>query len=108
MNRTGRHALVTTLGAAGLAWAPEVLAQCAMCQTALTGSPEGQLLAARFNKAILVMMAAPYLVAASFLAVALRRTLRRQAATLAARLRPRLRLLMTTRTAATARAPGAE
>lgn len=47
----------TALLATGTAWA-----QCAMCQTALTNSPEGQRIAGEFNKAILVMMAAPYAV----------------------------------------------
>lgn len=41
-------------------------AQCAMCKTALTGSPQGRAMAGSFNRAILVMMAAPYLVAGAF------------------------------------------
>ncbi len=41
-------------------------AQCAMCKTSLTNSPQGRALAGSFNKAILVMMAAPYLVAGAF------------------------------------------
>ena len=37
-------------------------AQCPMCKTALTQSAEGQRIASDFNRAILVMVAAPYLV----------------------------------------------
>jgi len=44
------------------ALADPVLAQCAMCKTALTNSAEGQRIAGEFNRAILVMVAAPYLV----------------------------------------------
>lgn len=46
---------------ATLAAAP-ASAQCAMCRTALTESPEGQQLAAGFNSAILFLLGAPYLV----------------------------------------------
>jgi len=35
-------------------------AQCAMCGTALTNSPEGRAMTPAFNHAILVMLAAPY------------------------------------------------
>jgi hypothetical protein len=35
-----------------------------MCQTALTNSEEGRAMGPRFNRAILVLLAAPYLVAA--------------------------------------------
>ncbi len=38
------------------------LAQCAMCRTALTQSPEGRAMASSLNRAILVLMAAPYAV----------------------------------------------
>jgi hypothetical protein len=38
------------------------LAQCTMCKTALTGSSEGQRIANEFNHAILMMVAAPYLI----------------------------------------------
>lgn len=56
---------------------PEVVvAQCAMCQTALTNSLEGQRIAGEFNKAILLMMAAPYAVFGSVLAFAFRARLR--------------------------------
>ncbi len=57
-----------------------------MCQTALTGSPEGRHIAHEFNKAILVMLAAPYVVFGGFAAVLFRRPL---LGALAARFRPR-------------------
>ncbi len=37
-------------------------AQCAMCRTAVTQSPEGRALAGSLNRAILMLMAAPYAV----------------------------------------------
>ena len=43
-------------------WAAPVMAQCAMCQTALTGSAEGRGMSQEFNRAILVMLFAPYAV----------------------------------------------
>ena len=42
--------------------ASPVLAQCAMCQTALLNSPEGRGMGQEFNRAILVMFFAPYAV----------------------------------------------
>ncbi|HEU0093637.1 MAG TPA: hypothetical protein VFS78_16115 [Vicinamibacteria bacterium] len=42
--------------------AAPVTAQCAMCQTALTGSAEGRGMSQEFNRAILVMLCAPYAV----------------------------------------------
>ncbi|HET7747639.1 MAG TPA: hypothetical protein VFM29_10090 [Vicinamibacteria bacterium] len=56
--------------------APEALAQCAMCKTALTNSAEGRAMGAEFNRAILVMIAAPYLVLAGITATLLRHRLR--------------------------------
>ena len=50
------------LGVVLLPWAATAAAQCTMCQTALTQSAEGQRIASDFNRAILVMVAAPYLV----------------------------------------------
>jgi hypothetical protein len=51
------------LAAALFAGAPRgVSAQCSMCKTALTNSPEGQAMAEQMNNGILIMMAAPYLV----------------------------------------------
>ncbi len=42
---------------------PEIVAaQCAMCRTALLNSPEGQQLASSFNRGILFLLAAPFVV----------------------------------------------
>ena len=35
-------------------------AQCSMCRTALENSPEGQRMAASFNRGILLLLAVPY------------------------------------------------
>jgi hypothetical protein len=45
-----------------LLYAAPLFAQCAMCQTALMNSPEGRGMGQEFNRAILVMFFAPYLV----------------------------------------------
>jgi hypothetical protein len=62
------------------------LAQCAMCKAALTGSAEGQAMGAEFNRAILVMMAGPYLILGGFGVVLFRGRLRGTARRLAGRL----------------------
>jgi hypothetical protein len=62
-------------GALALAAAP-AFAQCAMCQTALLNSPEGRGISQEFNRAILVMVFAPYLVLGSVGAVLLRHRIR--------------------------------
>jgi hypothetical protein len=59
-----------------LLWASPALAQCAMCQTALTGSAEGRGMSAEFNRAIVVMLFAPYVVFGSIGAVLLRHRIR--------------------------------
>jgi hypothetical protein len=51
-------------------------AQCAMCQTALLNSPEGRGMGEEFNRAILVMLLAPYAVFGSIGAVLLRHRIR--------------------------------
>lgn len=58
------RALVAAALALALSLAPAVPAasQCAMCGTALTGSPEGRAMSAQFNRAILMMLFAPYVV----------------------------------------------
>jgi hypothetical protein len=53
--------------------ATPVAAQCAMCRTALTQSPEGRAMASSLNRAILLLMAAPYLVFGAGAFVFLRR-----------------------------------
>ena len=59
-----KRAFVMTAAAAALLLlaAHPALAQCSMCKTALAGSSEGQRIASEFNHAILVMVAAPYLI----------------------------------------------
>ena len=48
-------------------------AQCAMCKTALTSSPEGRRLSGQMNNAILMMVFAPYVVAGTVAGVLVRR-----------------------------------
>jgi hypothetical protein len=84
-------AAVVLAGLVALAAGPAA-AQCVMCKTALTGSPEGRGMGAQFNQAILLMVAAPYVVAGGFLLGLYRVRLRHQAGRLAARLGARLRL----------------
>lgn len=59
-------------------------AQCAMCGTALTNSDEGRAMTPAFNRAILVMLAAPYALMAGAATYLGRHRLR----ALAVRLRP--------------------
>ena len=72
-----RRLLTLALLAAPLLLAAAPLgAQCAMCQTALLNSAEGRGMGAEFNRAILVMLFAPYAVFASVGAVLLRHRIR--------------------------------
>jgi hypothetical protein len=81
-----------TLGALAIAgglvlWgglAATASAQCAMCGTSLTNSAEGRAMSPAFNRAILVMLAAPYTLMAGAAAYLGRHRLR----ALAVRLRP--------------------
>lgn len=90
--RKALAAVALVAGLLALAAGPAA-AQCVMCKTALDGSPEGRGIGAQFNQAILLMVAAPYLVMGGFVLGVyrgrLRRDARRLAARLAARLRPR-------------------
>jgi len=61
---------------AALALAPTAFAQCAMCKAAVTNSPEGMALAESLNRAILLMMAAPYLTAGATALVIFRHRIR--------------------------------
>jgi hypothetical protein len=45
-----------------LAWPEAAAAQCQMCKTALTNSAEGREISQQFNRAILLMIGAPYAV----------------------------------------------
>lgn len=81
--------LAPAIALAFLAAAPEAAAQCAMCRTALTSSAEGQAIAAQFNAAILVMLAAPYLILGALAGVFFRQRLRDLLGRRLARLRAR-------------------
>lgn len=78
MKAPGR-ALVRALGLCALllasAWgvAPTAFAQCAMCKTALTSSPEGRHMAGQLNLAILMMVFSPYVIAGGVAGVLFRR-----------------------------------
>ena len=65
---------------------PPASAQCAMCKTALTNSDEGRVMSAEFNRAILVMLFAPYLLMGTAAAYLFRARIRALAARMAARL----------------------
>jgi hypothetical protein len=56
--------------------AAPLFAQCAMCQTALMNSPEGRGMGQEFNRAILVMLFAPYAVFTAVGTVLLRHRIR--------------------------------
>jgi len=70
------RAPLAALGLVLLFWAAPAIAQCPMCKTALTQSAEGQRIASDFNRAILVMVAAPYLVVATIAGFAFRSRIR--------------------------------
>ena len=48
---------------AAVLWPEAAAAQCQMCKTALTNSAEGREISEQFNRAILLMIGAPYFVA---------------------------------------------
>ena len=73
MTRRAWAVAVLAVGLLALAAAPPAFAQCAMCKTAVTGSPEGQHLAHQLNLAILMMVAAPYVIASTVAGVLFRR-----------------------------------
>jgi len=55
--------------------APPAAAQCVMCKTALTDSPEGRAINQTFNRAILLMLVAPYALVGTLMATVFRRPL---------------------------------
>jgi hypothetical protein len=83
-------ALLVTMGLV-LVVAGPAAAQCVMCKTALSGSPEGRGMGAQFNHAILLMVGAPYLVAGGFLLGVYRERIGHDVRRLAVRLGARLR-----------------
>jgi hypothetical protein len=72
-----RLATLLLLLAMALAVARPALAQCSMCQSVLTQSPEGRRMSEQLNNAILVLFLAPYLVCGSVAAVLFRARLAR-------------------------------
>ena len=54
---------------------PPVFAQCVMCKAALTDSPEGRAINQTFNRAILLMLVAPYAIVGTLMATVFRRPL---------------------------------
>ena len=66
--RLMRSLLLVGLVLALVGLADSASAQCSMCATALTGSEEGRAMSASFNRAILVMLVAPYMVVGAFAA----------------------------------------
>lgn len=55
-----------------LAWSLPVLAQCAMCKNAVTGSPEAAKLSQSLNFAILILLVPPVLIFCGIFVVAYR------------------------------------
>jgi len=87
-----KKALAGTLAALGLLalLAAPAAAQCVMCKTALTGSPEGRAMTAHFNHGILLMVFAPYLVMGAFAVAVFHERIVRHAARFGVALRARL------------------
>ena len=80
-----RRPLVVVAAVLSSALAPAIaLAQCAMCKASLEGSTDG--IGAQFNRAILVMLAGPYLVMGVFAAALFRERLRERGRGLLARM----------------------
>jgi len=77
------------LGLAAAVSAPAA-AQCVMCKTALSGSPEGRAMIAHFNHGILLMVFAPYLVMGAFVVAVFHERIVAHAARFGAALRARL------------------
>ena len=55
--------------------APLVSAQCVMCKAPLTDSPEGRAVNQTFNRAILLMLVAPYALVGTLMVTVFRRPL---------------------------------
>lgn len=86
--RAVRFALAAFIAAVLVMMAADpAAAQCAMCKTVVNGSAEGQRVAGDLNRAILMMLAAPYVVFGVLAAVVFRKPLGERLARL--RSRPR-------------------
>jgi len=57
--------------------APLASAQCVMCKAALTDSPEGRAINETFNRAILLMLVAPYALVGTLMLTVFRKPLLR-------------------------------
>jgi hypothetical protein len=57
---------------------PAASAQCVMCKAALTDSPEGRAINQTFNRAILLMLVAPYALVGTLMATVFRKPLLRR------------------------------
>jgi hypothetical protein len=86
MSRLGSLAGAALVAVAFVVPAPPAFAQCAMCKATLESSEEGRRVSGELNRAILVMLAAPYLVFGTCASVLFRH---RIAAFLKTRLPPR-------------------
>jgi len=73
MKTAGRTAFLLAAVVAAVLLAPPAFAQCAMCKTALTSSPEGRHMAGQLNLAIMMMVFSPYVIAATVAGVLFRR-----------------------------------
>jgi hypothetical protein len=84
-----RPALIAFLFALALAGSvPELaVAQCAMCKTALEGSAEGRTMQGELNRAILLMLVAPYVIFGGFTVAVFRKPLGERLSRWNARLR---------------------
>jgi hypothetical protein len=88
MPRALRASVVALLLGLPLAAPPPAAAQCAMCKTALTNSEEGRAMSVQFNRAIVVMLVAPYLLMGAGASYFFRKRLRALAARAVTHLRP--------------------
>jgi len=73
---TGRRVLLALAAVLVVLAATPAFAQCVMCGQAVANSEEGRAMAGQLNSAILLMLAAPYAVFGTFVAVLFRRRLR--------------------------------
>lgn len=90
MSRPRSLVLLAGVAVLGLLIANPAWAQCALCKAALESSPEGRAMGASLNKAILVMLAAPYLVFGAVALALFRRRVREAGARAAAAVRAAL------------------
>jgi hypothetical protein len=89
MSRVLRASILALLtGLPVLAPVPAAAQGCSMCKTALTNSEEGRAMSAEFNRAIVIMLLAPYLLMGAGASYLLRKRLRALAARAVGFVRP--------------------